>query len=98
MNKNRKFSIYFITCLVNSCVKSTNNAEFDVFPDKLFLFAVPLLLTKLFENKLLFLLCCNCAPGALLVLWCELFDPKLDVLADSQLSLLPFCNACNENF
>jgi hypothetical protein len=33
---------------------------------------------------------CNCDPGALL---CELlFDPILLVLADSELSALPFCN------
>lgn len=33
---------------------------------------------------------CSCAPGALL---CELlFEPMLLVLADSELSALPFCN------
>lgn len=33
---------------------------------------------------------CNCEPGARL---CELlFDPMLLVLADSELSALPFCN------
>lgn len=49
---------------------------------------------KLFWYKLLFL-CCSCAPGALLVLLCELLEPMLEVLADSQLSLLPLCNACD---
>lgn len=101
-NKKQKIDIFnfipnFIdliingTCFAKSGVKSGKPVivelppviEFDLFP-------FPLLLDKLFENILF--LCCNCAPGALLVLLCELLEPILDVLADSQLSLLPFCN------
>lgn len=86
------------TCFVKSVVKSGNpvKVELDAAPDIEFLFPFPLLLVKLCENRLF--LCWSWAPGALLVLLCELFDPILDVLADSQLSLLPFCNDCNENF
>lgn len=78
-----------ITCFRSSGVKSGKlcNVEFETIDVVLPPF------DKLFGYKLLLFLCCSCAPGALLVLLCELLDPMLEVLADSQLSLLPFCNA-----
>lgn len=57
------------------------------------LIALPLILefnVLLRANELCIDFGCNCEPGALL---CELlFDPILLVLADSELSALPFCN------
>lgn len=83
------FSLQNRTCFVRSGVKSGKCVKF-VVPPVADMLPLPLLFVKLLWN-ILFLLCCNCAPGARFALLWELLEPMLEVLADSQLSPLPFC-------
>lgn len=76
----KEFPLFIIDEFSCCCEVSVLDVELElVFDELLFVF-----------DAFKFVIFCNCAPGALL---CELlFDPILDVDADSLLSALPFCN------
>lgn len=82
--------------LIVDCKLLDNKLPLFIFEEFLLLWWLFKEFDALFWLIMLFAFCwCNCDPGALL--WELLFDPILEVLADSLLSALPFCNTFEKN-